>query len=67
MPRPSRCKASSLQVAVKHVEDRLEPFANEQAAKGNVTIANWHHEFDSRYRFAGSCYGVNVAAVTASM
>jgi hypothetical protein len=40
-----------LRVAVKHVEDWLEPVAREQAAKGNVTIANRHHEFDTRYRF----------------
>src|SRR5262245_44506891 len=40
-----------LRVAVKHVEDWLEPFAKNQAGKGNVTIANRHDEFDSRYRF----------------
>jgi hypothetical protein len=40
-----------LQVAVKHVEDWLAPLAKEQAAKGNVTVANRYSEFDSRYRF----------------
>ncbi|WP_145984399.1 hypothetical protein [Bradyrhizobium nitroreducens] len=40
-----------LQVAVKHVEDWLEPIAKQQAAAGNVTVANRHSEFDSRYRF----------------
>lgn len=40
-----------LQVAVKHVEDWLTPLAKQQAAKGNVTVANRLSEFDSRYRF----------------
>jgi hypothetical protein len=40
-----------LQAAVKHVEVWLAPVAKELAAKGNVTIANRHSEFDSRYRF----------------
>jgi hypothetical protein len=40
-----------LQVAVKHVEDWLAPFAKLQAMKGNVTVANRYHEFDRRYRF----------------
>lgn len=40
-----------LQVAVKHVEHWLAPLAKQQAAKGNVTIANRHSEFDARYRF----------------
>jgi hypothetical protein len=40
-----------LRHAVRHVEDRLKPIAKAQAAEGNVTIANRHHEFDSRYLF----------------
>jgi hypothetical protein len=40
-----------LQVAVKHVEGWLAPLAELQAMEGNVTIANRHNEFDSRYRF----------------
>jgi hypothetical protein len=38
-------------VAVKHVEHWLEPRANAWVAEGNVTIANRHYEFDSRYLF----------------
>jgi hypothetical protein len=36
---------------VKHLEDWLAPLAKEQAAKGNVTVADRYSEFDSRYRF----------------
>jgi hypothetical protein len=40
-----------LRCVVRHVEVWLEPIAKAQVAEGNVTIANRHYEFDSRYLF----------------